>query len=314
MKKYILSLISLLVIILIPCKVLAVELTDENLSSSLEGMLHYKVVNDNGELEDAGFLDSYTLNTDDKKVTLVSDGDTYIMDYTLGENPTFTYSRDITSSLTYDEYINQNDGLMWMLPYMLVAKAQGVKYEDALMYNYGMIMDLLGNSNMNFMNDSVTIIEDNEDPSNYSGNVVRKSEYGQYIVDFIKNRYTTIQTVFQDNGTDFYDTFKVEAYATNPQDHSVTINYKLTMDTTKDYSQMNGLYDKLKVDISDVDKTIDNVDKPTVVNPVASQEIPVPDTANYFPKIIIITGLLITFLGALCLIKYLNTKTIKVEE
>ena len=314
MKKYILSLISILVIILIPCKVLAVELTDENLESSLSGLINYKVTDSDGDQEDIGILESYSLNTDDKKLTLTSDGETYIMDYTLGETPTFTYSRDITKSITYDEYSDQNDSFIWMIPYVVVAKTQGVNYEDALIYDYKLLLNILEENIVSLMDDSVIIVDDDVDISEYSGTVVRESEYGTYIVDYIKNTYGSTQTLFQDNGIDLFDTFKVEVYATNPTDNSVTINYKLTIDTTKDFSQMNGLFEQLDLELSDVDKALQSEAKPTVLTQKGGQEIKVPNTAVNYPKIIIIVGLLITTIGALFLLKYLNTKTLKVEE
>ena len=311
MKKYILTLISILVIILIPGKVLAVELTDENLESALEGLVNYKI-EDNGELVDANFIDSYSLDKDNKKMTIVVKGDTYVMDYTLGENPSnINY---ITTSTTYDDYSAKSDSSMWMLPYMLVAKNQGIKYEDSFVYAILAVFKLYNDSNFNITDSSAIIVDDDANIEGFTETVVRKSEYGQYMVDYIKSTYGSTETIFHDNGTELFNTFKVDVYATNQTATSVTINYKLYIDTTKDFSQMNGQYEKLDTSLSQLEETFQSETKPTVLTQNGGQEIKVPDTANNIPKIIIITGLFITTIGAILLLKYLNTKTIKVEE
>ena len=313
MKKILLNILIVMAIVLIPSKVFAVELTDDNLRTSLEEMKNYQITNDKGQQENAKLLDSFTLDTTNKQLTLVIESNPYVFNYTLGANPTFTYSEEYTSSLTYDQYKEKVDNVLWMFPYISVLHTQGVDIEDATAYEINILMNILENATNTSLSPSFIIAEEGVEITSSDVDVVRESEFGQYIVNYMKEHYQNETITFNDNLNDFLNSFSVTMKATNSTDSSVTINYKLTIDTTKDFTKLAGLFDKLDASFSDFEETVDKTNKITQLNPTtSSQEIPVPDTALNYPKIIIVVGIIVILMGTVILIKYLKTN--KIEE
>ena len=316
MKKILFSILSILVLILIPNKVFAVEITEENLASSLEAIKNYTYTDKDGT-SNLGLITSYTLDTTNKKLTIVSEGHEYVFDYTLGENPTFTYSKQYNSSITYDEYSKSDDSTIWMIPHIVALNTQGVDPLDAIAYELSVLTNALEHLDQYSSFPVITVVADGfEVETDGEHPVVTESEFGSFIINYLKENFNTEKTTFHDNASELLNSFNVTLLATDTTANSVTLKYKLTIDTTKNYASLAGLADKLNVTLEEFEKTVNNINNPTKLNQTknGSQEIPVPDTANYFPKIIIVIGLLITCIGGLFLLKYLNTKTIKVED
>ncbi len=307
MKNKMIYLIALLVLILIPSRVFAVEVTEENLRSAFEGMKNYQYTED-GETNNSGIIDSYTMDTENKVITITFNDQEYRINYTLGANPTFTYSENITSSITYDEYKKSNATSVWLFPYMAVAKIQGVDYKDTLAYEIEVLLSSLENA----FKDAFFVVDDNQDVTVESDiPTVKESEFGPYFVNYIKELYASETTLFQDNKEDMLDSVKLTVFTTNSTSDSVTLNYKTVIDTTKDYSKLNGLFDKLESTFSELEDELENgINKTntgtTLKQVKAGQEVPVPDTAMNYPRLIIILGLFIILIGSTVFIKSLR--------
>ena len=311
MKKILFSLLSILVIMLLPCKAFAVELTDDNLRTALEKVKNYTYKTSTGETKKAELIDSYTLDTTNKKLTIENDNKQITYDYTLGANPTFTNTKTFTNSLTLDLYNSEDDSSLWMLPHIVVLNAQGVNVIDAAAYEMSFLMKLLNNQGEIIIPYAEIINDTQLEVSSQNGiATINKSEFGQYIVNYFKDNFVNEKTIYQDNLTDLLNSFKVTIKAINATSNSVDLNYKITIDTTINYSSLNGMAKEMGVDIVDYEETIEQTNKPTKINPITttSQEIPVPDTVINYPKIIIVVGLLITILGSVFLLKYLKTE------
>ena len=307
MKNKMIYLIALLVLMLIPSRVFAVEVTEENLKSAFDGMIDYEITQD-GKTEKVNIIDSYTMDTTNKKLTVVVEGDTYTFNYTLGDTPEFTYSRELTSTMTYDEYKEDNSAAAWLIPYMAVAKVQGASYEDTMAYS----MSILLASLTNFQNASFAVIPDD---ASYTVDTdiptVKESEFGPFYVNHIKELYASETTLFQDNQDDMLDSVKLILYTSNSTADSTTLNYKAVIDTTKDYSKLNGLYNNLDTTMSEladkIENSLNNTNVDTTLKQVKTgQEVEVPDTAMNYPKLIIYIGLFIILLGTTVFIKSLR--------
>ena len=308
MKNKMIYLIALLVLILIPSRVFAVEVTEENLKSAFDGMIDYEITQD-GKTENVNIIDSYTMDTTNKKLTVVVEGETYTLNYTLGDNPTFTYSKELTSTMTYDDYKEDNSAAAWLIPYLAVAKVQGANYEDTMAYSMAILLASL----TNFQNASFAVIPDDE---SYTVDTdiptVKESEFGAFYVNHIKELYASETTLFQDNEDDMIDSMKLTAYTSNSTADSTTLNYKVVFDTTKDYSKLNGLFSTLDSTLSELEDELENSmnntnNTGTTLKQVkAGQEVPVPDTAMNYPRLIIILGLFIILIGSTVFIKSLK--------
>jgi LPXTG-motif cell wall-anchored protein len=216
------------------CYATLVKVTDENLKTALKDF-GTSSVNEN----------NYQISVANNVITVTLNGETYLINYDLTDNPTFTYKVPITNDISKDDFDDVKDKLsIVMLGYVAVANIQGVSFEDS--YAYFVASSLMNAlSNLSSSNLSYWIVPDDAAIEGSNEDVIHESEFGNYIMDYINSLSNTKQTFIDGEDVEGINSFIWTTEETDITGTSCNLQSTLTVNLDADFSKLNGYYNKM---------------------------------------------------------------------
>lgn len=251
MKKLKKITVMLLIIVLfMNYKVIAVDVTKENLEEALNNLISYS------ESEEY----DYQFNVSDENIQITSNGKDYYLKYDLTNNPTFTLEIPIQQGMSYEDFNEQSNNIILpMFGYIAVANIQGVEFDDLSIY---MMMSLLGNITDSISSEGTYIIIDDTDPSNNvvkdetNKNIIYVSEFGERVIEYVNYLFKDKQ-VFKDEGINSYE-WTIEKI--DETDTSCKIVSSLTVNLDADFSKIEDYANEFWESTLNKDITEENAD------------------------------------------------------
>lgn len=213
-----------------------VQITNENLisafqkfESSEENKNKYSIKLENGQI----------------KVT-TSNGEVYIVNYTLEDKPTFTLEMPIKDGMSYNDFKRQTQNLIVpVVGYFAIANIQGVEYKDSREYFYS-YLDGEFNGFLS-KNNSYVVVDDINSENNIvidnNVSIINASEFSTKVMEYVKKVYKDKQTI---NDLDDINSF---VWSIEKQDipnsntsckliSTVTVNLDANFSKLKNYSNL----------------------------------------------------------------------------
>lgn len=237
LKKLILFTIFLITI-LNCCTVCSanVQITNENLTSAFQ---KFESSEEN--------KDKYSIKLENNQIKVTtSNGEVYIVNYTLESKPTFTLEMPVKDGMTYNDFKRQTQNLIIpVIGYLAVANIQGIEYKDSKAY-FNSYLDYEFNGFLS--KDNPYVVFDDVNPGNNpvidnNVTIINASEFSSRVMEYVKNVYKDKQTI---NDSDDINSFE---WSIEKQDipnstttckliSTVTINLDADFSKLKNYSNL----------------------------------------------------------------------------
>lgn len=197
---------------------------------------------------------NYEANIEDDKIIVNYSDNKYEIDYTLKNNPTFTYEFVAKKGISYEEYSNKIDGMaLPMLGYIAIANKYETNEADAYTF--------FANTYLEGMFDAITekdfnyIISDTKEDYGDDVEVILTSEFGDKVIEYTKETYGNSIKI-EDND---YNTFTYE-FKANCDNESCKITATLIVNKEGNFSKLNGYADEKAKENMDENITPENAD------------------------------------------------------
>ena len=337
MKKIIAYIITIIVLI---CPIVAnaetVPVTKENLTKALEDLKTWTNTPSENQEEESTKITSYTVS--DSTIEIETNIGKFSLTYSIEQDGKviFKNSQKFTNNMSYDDYQKKTEELqngLW--GYILVAYIEGASFEDAATYymfaylNYA--LEILGSQSGDV---PFVVVETTNDPNvsvefsdtmEINGKkvpVIKKEDFPSRSLEYALYSYSNPSN-FNDNKEGYLYSFENKTSASDKTNEYITVDAVLTVDSTKDYTQLKTINEKMIGDMKDSfgnmfgnlndslteepkeEVKVENTTttEATVTPEVKKDEIENPQTGVIVPSVVILSGL-----GIIVLIRNVTSK------
>jgi len=249
------------------CYAESAKVTKENLTKTFEEL----VLSDSNE-------DNMDVLVEDDVIKFTVDNETCVVNYDLTGEPTFSTEISIEKGMSYEEVVKKIENLaLPMLGYAVVAKIQGVEFQDSLMYYALTSAEEMLNSSYATENPYVIV----DDLNNNGGIAIEKtddpktiytSEFGDRVMEYVNAVCPEVQTESDSNQINSYT---ATTKRQNTTETSCKLLYTITVNTDADFSKIKGYTDEMfENDGADDEKNNSNDNKINSKVEVNIQKLP----------------------------------------
>ena len=227
-KYSVLVIFILIIMIIVPniSKAEPVTLTKENFKKQFDKIL--ELSSDNEE--------KVKFEITDDEIKMKNEEKSFTIKYDLTNEPQFTSSVEVKNGMTYDEYSDEVIGLiMPVFGYIAVAGANGVEPKDSSVYIFTSIFYNEFLSEI-FEQEGYTVVDD-EDEILQSEKTIKKSEFGNHVMEFVNAKYKDRQ-IYVDNEEGGIDSFSWNTEMKNVTENSCKLVSTLTIKKDADFTKL----------------------------------------------------------------------------
>lgn len=276
MKKIKKLIIVILSLIIIPKVALAatVNITDDSLEESLNKIV--KTSNESNKDDEDYSPVTFSIDKTAHKITLTYESYKSVFDYNISDdNVSFSEIVKYYKGMSYEEYKNNSDSTFsyTALIYGALADHYEINYEDSLVY-YGLTylntaLKSAENSTGESTSSCSAVIDDDDFTAITEGNVVKKSEFGNYAIACAKESVDVSRgkILKDDVGINSYSIYITDDANEMPNvisnENEYNVKFVFTVDRNANFSEITKLVEEFNKNNNNKDNNAnkDNDDK-----------------------------------------------------